>query len=397
MTSNTKSRLDLEMRTGPDGAPVLHFPFMSMSDIHWGTDACKAKRICSWFESVQSDVFMLPGDIVDGEALLEKTQWHFGGPWHRQGIAHVLRKAGQGTAVTTAIGNHEVGIRETTIHHNGRDVPYRQMTGKTLYNVKFVERTSHTDPRGRKILIVHGDKYDDHVFKSSKSRDEWYKRGDKAYTALYNFDTRLQKIPLLEEFSTAALGKKIIKGFLNKAMGINREIARVIDSMDGIDGVLYGHSHMGGFMRSPGEKILMNDGCSTEHVQAMVHDRHGNWALLTIRRNGLNICMEDGHEYWVKWDALGLAENFNRSPNVIEDEYTKKTDRLLRLVYRMWPPRERHGMIHEMRQRQDAATAFGRAINNNPVRQGIDSAEFRKLPIPRRSPDDNLVLARKHG
>lgn len=331
--------LTLTIKTLPSGQRVLHFPFMSISDLHWGTKYSRAKKTTHMLRHTACDRLALNGDIIDGLAMMEKRRWNFG-PWHRQGMAEILRKADSGTQTTYYPGNHDEALRGgQVLAKDGAEKPHRNLFGKRIYNIGFEDHGAYTAPDGKRFLIIHGDKYDDHIFKSVKSRAFWYNLGDRAYTALYEVDHLLQKVKMLEHFSVAAAGKKAVKTVINKFLGIRQQMAQAVDS-EPYDGAIYGHSHMAGFQRTPADKLLINDGCCTEHVQALVHDVEGRWALLEWHKSRLAITTENGIEQSVSWDELALPE-FKGDPEPCEDGYTVKADRLLRIMYRLWPPQER--------------------------------------------------------
>lgn len=296
------------------------------------------------------------GDIYDGTHAIDKPTWNLG-PWHRQGMAHALRKADQGGNVKVFQGNHEYGINKTT-NFAGETKPYRHISGKKIYGINFVIEAVHRDEIGRSILRLHGDKYDDQLFKSEKSKGFWYKLGDVAYTGLYEVDRGIRMIPALEHFSVAALGKKAAKVTINQFMGINDVIAKALDESEH-DVMIYGHSHMPGFMRTPGGKLLINDGCCTEHVNALVRDANGTYAILTWHSDGIEVEEEplvkgykEGAKYRVLFKDLHFTEALEPAVTV-EDEYTARADRMIRLLYRTWPAKDVQKIIQKRKQERD--------------------------------------------
>lgn len=261
-----------------------------------------------------------PGDIYDGTHARDKITWNLG-PWHRQGMAHALRKADQGGNVKVFQGNHEYGINKTK-NFAGEKKPYRHISGKNIYGIDFVIEASHRDENNRSILRLHGDKYDDQLFKSEKSKGFWYKFGDVAYTGLYEVDRGIRLIPALEHFSVAALGKKAVKSVINELMGINDVIAKALDESEH-DVMIYGHSHMPGFTVTPAGKLLINDGCCTEHVNALVRDANGTYAILTWHSDGIEV-EEEPEVIGFKQSAFGEA--LERATKFIEhcDNFIKE-------------------------------------------------------------------------
>ena len=346
----------LETTTTQDGRAVLSFPFMAISDLHWGTKYSRAKRTTHMLRHIQTDRLDMVGDVIDGDALMKKKRWNFG-PWHRQAMAEVLRMTHNGTQTNIYPGNHDEALRGRPLQDGGRRFPGK-LSGKSLYGVRFCEDAVYAAPDGRRFLITHGDLYDNHLFTSLQSRAFWYAVGGHAYDALNEVDYWINKIPLCREFSIAAAGKRAAKIVINRFLGIRAQMAREIDSRMDCDGAIYGHSHMGGFERTPGGKLLINDGCCTEYVQALVHDRQGRFALLTWRKDRLDVTTEDGREQSVSWAALGLAREFERPMVLREDAFTARADRVMRLIYRMWPARDRQAYAEDKRREVASGGTF---------------------------------------
>jgi len=94
----------------------------------------------------------------------------------------------------------------------------------------------------------------------------------------------------------------------------------------------------------------MNDGCCTEHVQALVHDKNGVWAVLTMYADRFDVEQEDGQRYEMTFDQLGLTESAEKGPTLYRDGARANVGRLLRLIARTWPTKSRVGALEEMHQ-----------------------------------------------
>lgn len=356
-------RLELDVRQDGNGRSYLFFPFMSLSDVHLLTRYSRAKRLCQLLENTEAGSLYLLGDIIDGVCMRQKARWNVG-PWHRQAIAHIARKADSESRVCFLSGNHEEGLRGTEVRdEGGRRGLRRNLSGKSLYGISVRERATYRDPQGRNILLIHGDQFDDEVF--GKNKSFWYGLGDTLYTQLYEADSVLQDLGL-DHVSLAASGKRAVKVIINKFMNVNKEISGFLDKRGELHGILYGHSHMGGFATTPGGKVMMNDGCCTEHVQAMVHDRHGRWALIEWHKDRMHVLEESGESYAVLWSDLGLG-SFRRSPVAVESAFTDRADRILRAAYRMWPPRDRQALLQNIRQDRTKIKDFNTRMTTGDI------------------------------
>ncbi|MCD8562521.1 MAG: hypothetical protein LRY54_00250 [Alphaproteobacteria bacterium] len=354
-------RFRFDIRETVEGRKILHFPFASVSDVHWGTRACRAKRFAHMMHHTESDELHGVGDIFDLKHLQDKYYWNMG-PWHRQGLAQVIRKVREGTKTLYYRGNHETGMRDIADHEAGTPAPIWR-SGREIMGIKMVYDHERTDPKGRRHYILHGDVFDYGAFESQKlagvmkaliavtgskknAESFVYNVCNGAYESLYIADSLLQSIPPLEHASLAAFAKKAFKKTINEHLDIRRVITEALDE-SAHDVMIYGHSHMPGFDWTPGGKLLINDGCSTEHVNMLVQDEAGTFAILTWRKYGMEVEEEpaapfaSSHKYFLTWQELGL-DHFEEPAVLLENnDDTARADRLLRLVYRLAPPREK--------------------------------------------------------
>jgi UDP-2,3-diacylglucosamine pyrophosphatase LpxH len=361
-------RFVFETGQSKDGRTILRFPFASISDTHWGTMVSRAKRLAHFLHNMDADLLYGLGDMIDFEYLRHKRHWKIG-PWHRQGIAHMLRKADSGTEVLYFRGNHETGMRSLDDEKAGKASPVWRDGTRSLYGIRMVYEHSRSDARGRSILSKHGDVYDQAAMRSEKIKplvDQLivilgtkeaaerfiYEACSMTYESLYGIDWGLRQFPPLENYSFAAHFKHFFKEEILSGLGVRKVIAQTLDDSSH-DVMIYGHSHMPGFEWTPGGKLLINDGCSTEHVNALVQDKNGTFAILTWHKHGVEVEEEPASpftqsvKYSLSWDELGL-QNLHDRPPVLEDAATLRADRLLRLVYRLAPPLERS----ELKDRQ---------------------------------------------
>ena len=355
---------------------------------------------------------VLNGDGMDGQALVKKAHWNMG-PYHRQGQAHYLRAAGYGKRVVYPIGNHEHGLEvgdgvvkydsvrgEALIKVGEEHKPHRNLIGKSIYGVEFTDKFYYTDPNGEEVEIEHGHVHDMHLFKTISNRDKAYSIGNTLLDIAVDADEFFQKQLNKEDLSIAGWVKSRFKDKVNKNLGIRDAMSADLDAHPTARRKIYGHSHMGGFQFTPGGKVLMNDGCCTDHVQALVHDADGTWALITWHKDRMDVAQEDGQEYRVYWKELGAEmgvnlSHFSEPPSIMGDEYTMRADRILRLAYRMWPPQDRKILRESMEQnikflsRVEQAVAAGEDVSCEQMHQYFNLAakvaEFHALPIQRRS------------
>lgn len=362
----------LDVRADDTGTKYLYFDFMSVSDPHLGTRHSRAKRLCQMLEHTQTKHFKAVGDNVDLVYMVRKSTWNFA-QWHYQALAHLIRKK-----ATLFPGNHDPTARGTIVYVDGKPRRRRYWLGKNIFGMPIVDEERYIDPKGRVVHITHGDIYDNIVF--GKRKGAWYHIGDALHQPLADLDTLVQTIPKFDGFSIAAKAKRAIKTIINRGLGVDREITKSLDADPAINALLYGHSHMGGIKKTPGGKLILNDGCCTEHVQAMVHDKHGTFALITWHRDRIDIEEENGSTRTLYWKSLGLS-HFENPPTKIEDDCTKKASRLVRILYRLATPKDRQKIIQI---RQDASKQK-RAIPDFPRNISLPPHPCRAEQAQRRS------------
>lgn len=330
--------LDLQQQSG--ALPKFAFDTVFISDIHFGTKHCKAKMLYQMLSHIQMREMHLVGDIVDGWHMVNKAQYNLG-PFHRQSMAEILRIAAGGTKVFYEPGNHDETLRGKKTESGQMR---RQMVGKTLYNIEFVENHVYVDRNGRRFYVTHGDEFDPDIYKSEKGLA--YKAGDLVIAKLGDFDGWTTD-KLNKDFRAAARLKRAFKVIEERVMP-NLKNAEKAALAGEFDGVVFGHSHLRGFKKSKSGVLMVNDGCSTDDgIEFAAVDKFGNWAILKWMKDGLKINPENGKEYFSTWAELGLAQEPIK-PEPKEDDATYKIDRVQRLLYRLWPPIERRETMEAM-------------------------------------------------
>lgn len=119
---------------------------IAISDIHLGTDVCCAKQLSHFLEKIDNKEILtkkliLNGDVFDSHDFrrLKKTHWK---------ILSLLRKLSDDIEIIWVAGNHD-GPAEIISHLIGVDVVEEYVT--TI--------------KDKKILFLHGDRYDDFIAK----------------------------------------------------------------------------------------------------------------------------------------------------------------------------------------------------------------------------------------
>lgn len=132
-----------------------------VSDVHLGSRHAKAAELRSFLDTVECDSLYLVGDIVDFWKLRKRVRWPAD---HTALVADVSRLASTGVEVVYLPGNHDTEFRGHGIFE--------------LAGVQVRDEVIHHTADGKRLLITHGDSFDDYGEESS-----WLVAiGDRAYS-----------------------------------------------------------------------------------------------------------------------------------------------------------------------------------------------------------------------
>lgn len=234
-----------------------------ISDVHLGTRGCQAGALLSFLKAHDAEQIYLLGDIVDGWRL--KASWHWP-QLHNDVVQKLLRQVRKGVRVIYVPGNHDEFLRD--------------YAGSSFGGVEVVEEAIHVTADGRRILILHGDKFDE-VVRNMK----WLAHlGDAAYdfaiflNRLISIARRRMGLPYWSFSAYAKLKVKKAVAFISAF-----EDAVVVDAIrHDVDGVMCGHIHQPS-MRRIGEIEYFNTGDWVESCSAIIEDFDGAFQLIHWR------------------------------------------------------------------------------------------------------------------
>jgi UDP-2,3-diacylglucosamine pyrophosphatase LpxH len=112
-----------------------------MSDLHLGTYGCHAREIVNYLKSIQPQILVLNGDVIDG--------WQFSKRYfpvaHMQVIKEIMSLLSKGTRVIYITGNHDEMLRR----YSDIEIGNFQLTDKVVMEIN-----------GKMTWIFHGDVFD---------------------------------------------------------------------------------------------------------------------------------------------------------------------------------------------------------------------------------------------
>lgn len=231
-----------------------------LSDIHLGYRGCKAEYLLDFLRSTESEVLYLVGDIIDLWSLHRTVFWPQS---HNNIIRTILGKAKRGTRVVYIPGNHDNQLRE--------------YAGMVFGNVEIHEEYVHHTASGKRILLLHGDRFDA-VMKCSRLAEFV---GNKSYDLLMYLNRQVYRLRRKLGFPYWSLAS-YLKQKIDNAMQHIRQYEEVVArdaARRGFDGVICGHIHYAGIREIDGV-LYCNDGDWVENCTAVVENREGELSVV---------------------------------------------------------------------------------------------------------------------
>lgn len=240
--------------------PKNHYRSIFISDTHLGSRGCKSEFLLDFLESNDSQQLYLVGDIFDGWRLQKRWRWN---PQYDAIIHNVLGRAQKGNKVVYLSGNHD-GFT-------------RNFTGHSVSQVELVEECIHTTADGRRLLVLHGDKFDGVV-----KFPAWLtKIGDWGYERLLTVNRFYNQLRVRCGYSYWSLSsyiKQNAKSAVDYIEAYEDAVAQEA-RQQGLDGVICGHIHHAAIREIDGV-LYCNDGDWVENCTALVEDWDGNLRLI---------------------------------------------------------------------------------------------------------------------
>lgn len=251
----------------PRGAapqPQRHHRTIFISDTHLGTRGCKAELLAEFLALNSCDTLYLIGDIIDGWRLKQRWFWRDS---HTRVLQEILHKIDSGTRVIYVPGNH--------------DEVFRPYCGRQFAGIEVMLETVHETADGKRLLIVHGDKFDGVI-----AFAPWLAHlGDWAYTTALqlsewvHFVRRQLSLPY---WSLSAFLKQKVKNAVEFICRFEEAVAHDA-AAKGLDGVVCGHIHHA-TIKQIGAIAYHNDGDWVESCSALVEDGRGHMEILCWAR-----------------------------------------------------------------------------------------------------------------
>jgi len=241
------------------GAMKCRVRTIFLSDLHLGTRGCQAEALLGFLKRYNAAEIYLVGDIIDGWRL--RQSWHWPQA-HNDVVQKLLRKARKGTRIVYIPGNHDEFLRD--------------YSDSSFGGVEIKEEALHICADGRKMLVMHGDKFDTIV-----RHARWVALlGDHAYDFaiwLNGHIARVRRFLGLPYWSFSRWSKDKVKSAVNFVTAF--EDAVINDARKhGADLVLCGHIHKATIRQSE-DVTYINSGDWVESCTAILEHHDGRFEI----------------------------------------------------------------------------------------------------------------------
>jgi len=260
-----------------------------MSDMHLGTYGCHAKEIVQYLRSIQPQVLVLNGDIIDG--------WQFSKRYfpvaHMQVIKEIMSLLSKGSRVIYITGNH--------------DEMLRRFENFSVGDFHIVNKLVIHHSNNKKSWIFHGD-----VFDVTMQYSKWLaKLGAVGYDLLIGLNAFINYISKIFGYGRISLSKKIKNSVKNAVKYINsfEQTAATIAVEKGYDYVICGHIHQ------PCNRIIRTDEGKANYLNS------GDWIE---NLSALEYQNERWNVYYYQQDKL--VTELNNSYYTDEAAYLRTTE-----------------------------------------------------------------------
>lgn len=243
-----------------------HYRTVIISDIHIGSSHSKVKEVSDFLSSVDCDLLIMNGDIIDGWKFQQKSSGKRWCPEYTRFVKVVMNMMEKhDTRVIYLRGNHDDFLDNLVPVDLGNICIFRDYILESC---------------GHRYFVTHGD-----VFDSVTTNMEWLaKLGDVSYTALLKFNTLYNRIRSRKGkpyYSLSQAIKHKVKQAVSSISGFERMLADLARSKH-CDGVICGHIHYPEDRMIDGIRYL-NSGDWVESLSALLEEQDGTWRIMKYR------------------------------------------------------------------------------------------------------------------
>ncbi len=240
-----------------------------ISDVHLGTYGCRAKELCRYLSTIDPNMLILNGDIIDVWQFSKK----FWPKSHMQVLKQITSMLSLGVKVYYVTGNH--------------DEILRRFENFSLGDFHIVNKLVIHHDDGLKSWIFHGD-----VFDVTMKHSKWLaKLGAVGYDTLILINAVINWLSEKLGKGKVSLSKKIKNSVKSAVKFINNfEVtAAEIAIQKGYNYVVCGHIHQPNkkiIENNIGKVVYLNSGDWVEHLTALEYSQN-EWSIYTYSQDVL--------------------------------------------------------------------------------------------------------------
>lgn len=259
-----------------------------ISDVHLGTYGCRAKELLNYLRSIQPDMLILNGDIIDGWQFSKR----FFPSLHLQVIKELMQFITTGTRVVYITGNHDEMLRRYTDLNMGSFL----LTDKLVLEIDQ-----------KMTWIFHGDVFDNTTQGSARIVA---KLGSNGYGLLILFNQLVNTLLGFLGQEKVSISKRIMKG-VNKAIAKVNDLEQIASDLaikKKYDYVICGHLHQPEIRtieNDEGKVVYLNSGDWVENMTSLEYENK-TWRLFQYKA--------------IEFSESVLEEN-KKTLNVVTDDF----------------------------------------------------------------------------
>lgn len=248
-----------------------------LSDIHLGTYGCQAKEVVAYLKSIDPEILILNGDIIDIWQF-SKSYWPAS---HMSVVREILKMITQNKKIYYLAGNH--------------DEMFRKFLGFKILNFKIANKVV-LNLDGKKAWFFHGD-----VFDVTIQHSKWLaKIGGKGYDLLILINSAVNWMSEKMGREKISISKRIKNGVKGAVKFINRfeQVAADIAIDNGYDYVVCGHIHqpvIREIENNHGKVTYLNSGDWVENSSSLEYN-NGEWKLYRFAEDNLKVKDKKEHK-----------------------------------------------------------------------------------------------------
>jgi UDP-2,3-diacylglucosamine pyrophosphatase LpxH len=273
-----------------------------ISDVHLGTYGCHASELKSYLKSIQPEVLILNGDIID----IWQFRKNYFPKSHLGVLKQILAMASKGTRVYYLTGNH--------------DELLRKFSETTMGNIHLLDKLV-LQVDGKYHWFFHGD-----VFDASIQNARWLA---KLGSWGYDFLILLNRVM---NFALEAIGReryslsKKIKGSVKNAVKFIGDFEKTACELaidQGYQTVVCGHIHepqIRNYENDKGSCMYLNSGDWVESLTALEY-QSGQWSMFKYHDAVFaNLSESEQDDVWFSLNLQTLMQKITETGTVVHVE-----------------------------------------------------------------------------